>query len=403
LEDAVREGDLIYGVISGSGINQDGASNGITAPNGAAQEQLIARVYEKFRIDPEEISYVEAHGTGTRLGDPVEANALVRAFRKFTAKIGYCALGSAKSHIGHTAAAAGVTGLIKILLSMQHNRIPRLLHFKALNPLIELAGSPFYIAAEESDWSARPGSPRMAALNSFGHSGTNAHLVIKEYVGSTRHFDSVDIEQTGDPIIVPLSAKTTEQLRQKAVDLLQFIRLEETRSMGGPKAVDLMRLGYTLQTCREAMEERVGFLVGSVQELDKKLESYLQGEQLTEGGQRSGEFPLLIGEPGSQSPINQWIRDKDMAKLLAVWVNGGALDWDKFYGDTKPRRMRLPVYPFAKEHYWADETLLANRLANIAPLNGGLESIEDVIDRIDQGLMDENEGARRLKGLVLLN
>jgi acyl transferase domain-containing protein len=92
-----------------------------------------------------------------------------------------------------------------------------------------------------------------------------------------------------------------------------------------------------------------------------------------------------------------------MAKLLAVWVNGGALDWGKFYGDTKPRRMRLPVYPFAKEHYWADETLLANRLANIAPLNGGLESIEDVIDRIDQGLMDENEGARRLKGLVLLN
>src|SRR5581483_4999105 len=157
LEDAVRDGNLIYGVISGSGINQDGASNGITAPNGAAQERLITNIYEKFGIDPEKISYVEAHGTGTKLGDPVEANALLRAFRKFTAKTGYCAVGSAKSHIGHTAAAAGVTGLIKILLSMQHGRIPGLLHFKTLNPLIDLGGSPFYIGTQQSEWNSHEG------------------------------------------------------------------------------------------------------------------------------------------------------------------------------------------------------------------------------------------------------
>src|SRR5262249_12595107 len=120
LEDAIRDGDLVYGVIAASGANQDGASNGITAPNGAAPEQLITEVYRRFGIDPERISYVEAHGTGTRLGDPVEANALVRAFRRFTGKQGYCAVGSAKAHIGHTAAAAGVTGLIKVLLSLEH-------------------------------------------------------------------------------------------------------------------------------------------------------------------------------------------------------------------------------------------------------------------------------------------
>jgi acyl transferase domain-containing protein len=116
-------------VIRGSGVNQDGASNGITAPSGTVQEALITSVYQRFGINPERISYVEAHGTGTRLGDPVEANALVRAFRRFTDREHYCAVGSAKAHIGHTAASAGVISLIKVLLSLKHHRLPSLLHF----------------------------------------------------------------------------------------------------------------------------------------------------------------------------------------------------------------------------------------------------------------------------------
>src|SRR5690606_6422296 len=123
LDRALADGDEIYGVIRASGINQDGASNGITAPSGLAQQQLIEEVYRRFAIDPERIGYIEAHGTGTRLGDPVEANALVRAFRKFTDKTDFCAVGSAKSHIGHTSANSGVTGLISVLLSLRHGRL----------------------------------------------------------------------------------------------------------------------------------------------------------------------------------------------------------------------------------------------------------------------------------------
>ena len=123
LEDAIAAGDSIYGVICGSGINQDGASNGITAPNGAAQEELFTSVYNRFHINPESISYVEAHGTATKLGDPVEANALVRTFKKFSDNKEYCAIGSVKSYIGHTSAAAGVVGLIRILLSIQHKQL----------------------------------------------------------------------------------------------------------------------------------------------------------------------------------------------------------------------------------------------------------------------------------------
>ena len=114
LTEAVCAGDNIYGVIKASGLNQDGASNGITAPSGRAQEKLITDIYKRYNINPEDITYIEAHGTGTKLGDPIETNALVRAFAKFTDKKEYCAIGSCKSYIGHTAAAAGVTGLIKI-------------------------------------------------------------------------------------------------------------------------------------------------------------------------------------------------------------------------------------------------------------------------------------------------
>jgi acyl transferase domain-containing protein/aryl carrier-like protein/SAM-dependent methyltransferase len=220
LDDAIADGDGIYGVIRGSGVNQDGASNGITAPSGSAQEALIVSVYEHFGIDPERISYVEAHGTGTRLGDPVEANALVRAFRCFTEKTHYCAVGSAKAHIGHTAASAGVIGVIKVLLSFKYHHLPGLLHFTALNPLIEFEGSPFYVDAQAQEWRSADGRPLMAAINSFGHSGTNAHLVVEEYLPPPREPHS----RAHRPVLVPLSAQTAEALAAYAEKLAHFLR-----------------------------------------------------------------------------------------------------------------------------------------------------------------------------------
>jgi len=220
LEDAVADGDAIYGVIRGSGVNQDGASNGITAPSGAAQEALITSVYERFGIDPNRIGYVEAHGTGTKLGDPVEANALVRAFRRFTARSHYCAVGSAKAHIGHTAASAGVIGLIKVLLSLKHHCLPGLLHFHELNPLIDLDGSPFYVNARACEWRSTDGTPLMAAINSFGHSGTNTHLVVEEYSAEPQAHGLYKER----PVLVPLSAQTEETLGAYAAKLARFLQ-----------------------------------------------------------------------------------------------------------------------------------------------------------------------------------
>ncbi|MEK3684975.1 type I polyketide synthase [Paenibacillus sp. FSL R10-2736] len=181
LKQALENRDHIYGVIRGSGVNQDGRTNGITAPSVNSQIQLEKRVYEKFRIDPAEINYVEAHGTGTALGDPIEVKALTEAFREFTQDSQYCALGSVKANIGHATMAAGVAGMIKILLSLKNRQIPPLIHYNRLNEKIRLDGSPFYINTELVDWPENKRGSRMAAISGFGFSGTNCHIVIEEY------------------------------------------------------------------------------------------------------------------------------------------------------------------------------------------------------------------------------
>ncbi|HEU4769189.1 MAG TPA: SDR family NAD(P)-dependent oxidoreductase, partial [Pyrinomonadaceae bacterium] len=180
LEAARRDGDHIYGVITGSAINQDGKTNGITAPSAPAQTALECEVYDRFHLNPAEITYVEAHGTGTRLGDPIEVQALTDAFRRYTSETQYCALGSVKTNIGHTLTAAGVASVIKVLLSLQHRQLPPSLNFSQPNRHIDFARSPFYVNTTLQPWTPAPGVKRQAAISSFGFSGTNAHLVLCE-------------------------------------------------------------------------------------------------------------------------------------------------------------------------------------------------------------------------------
>jgi acyl transferase domain-containing protein/thioesterase domain-containing protein/acyl carrier protein/N-acetylglutamate synthase-like GNAT family acetyltransferase len=352
LGDAIDDGDSIYGIIEGSGINQDGASNGMTAPNGVAQETLICDVYRKYGINPEEISYIEAHGTGTKLGDPVEVNALTRAYRQFTDKKHYCALGTAKAHIGHTAASAGVIGLIKILLSMKHRQIPGLIHFKNLNHLIELQDSAFYVNRHLSPWRSRDNTPLMAALDSFGHSGTNVHLVVKEYVPpfaikETQHQLNLNL-----PVLIPLSAKTEERLKVQVEQLLRFLELKN-------KIVDvrLADLAYTLQTGREEMKVRVVFLAKDLAELIVQLIAFGLGKhqanqfRLGSVDDKKAMTHLFDSDEDSMDMISRWIAKGKHNKLAELWTHGIKIDWNLFYGSVNPRRISLPTYPFARERY----------------------------------------------------
>lgn len=183
LSKAKADRDYIYGVIRGAGMNQDGKTNGITAPSAASQTLLEKEVYSNFHINPEEITLVEGHGTGTKLGDPIEVKALTEAFREYTNKTGFCALGSVKANIGHTTMAAGIASIIKVLLALKHKKIPPLLNFNEINNQIPLKTSPFYINTTLIPWTENAKHSRMAAISGFGFSGTNCHMVIEEYRG----------------------------------------------------------------------------------------------------------------------------------------------------------------------------------------------------------------------------
>lgn len=171
LEDAVADGDYIYGVIKGSAINNDGAVKvSYTAPSAVGQAEVIAQAQAIASFDPDTITYIETHGTGTALGDPIEIRALDKVFRAGTSKKGFCAIGSVKPNVSHLNTAAGVTGLIKTALALKHQLIPPSLYFEEPNPEIDFANSPFYVNTQLSAWQTN-GTPRRAGVSSFGLGG----------------------------------------------------------------------------------------------------------------------------------------------------------------------------------------------------------------------------------------
>jgi acyl transferase domain-containing protein/enoyl-CoA hydratase/carnithine racemase/acyl carrier protein len=357
LADAERDGDEILGLIRGWGVNQDGKTNGITAPNPDAQARLQQDVHTRFGIDPAGIQMVEAHGTGTKLGDPIEVEALKRAF----AAVGTpdsCALGSVKSNIGHCFTAAGVASVIKVLLSLRHATMPPTINYARLNEHIDLKGTPFYINDRLRSWPAPASGARMAAVSSFGFGGTNAHLVIGEYVAAA----SVDrVPDSGSDALhrfgkLPfvLSARTIEQLDAQVRQLLDLLTARGDR-------IPLTRLAYTLQIGREAMDERLGLMASTTDELVRLLRRHLVGEtdsgNLFRGAARDHRktMGLLLGDAEMCAVVvDRLLQQRHWSRLLELWTHGLAVDWTRLYGDARPRRLGLPGYAFAKQRYWVE-------------------------------------------------
>jgi acyl transferase domain-containing protein/acyl carrier protein len=219
LSDALADGDRVLAVIRGSAVNQDGKSNGLTAPNSLSQMAVIRAALANGGVAPEQVSYIEAHGTGTTLGDPIEVEALAGVLGSSTQT---CYLGSAKSNIGHLEGAAGVAGLIKVVLSMQHGQIPPLLHFTGLNPHISFENTPFAVTTELRDWDAGA-NRRLAGISSFGWSGTNAHIIVEEAPAI-----EADPATEGDTVaLLPLSAHTPQALSALAAAYHTWLSAED--------------------------------------------------------------------------------------------------------------------------------------------------------------------------------
>jgi polyketide synthase PksL len=203
LQRAIEDNDRIYAVIRTSAFDHSGRSNGYSAPNPNAQANLISRTLEDAQINPESIGYVEGHGTGTHLGDSLEVAALTQAFRKRTAKKQFCPIGSVKANLGHTESAAGIAGVAKVVLQLQHRQLAPSIHSDEPNPSIAFEDSPFYLQHALSDWPSPAGQPRRALVNAFGAGGVNACVVLEEY--SQPHAQAQS-EETG-PYLFVLSAR----------------------------------------------------------------------------------------------------------------------------------------------------------------------------------------------------
>ncbi|CAM5368575.1 Putative NRPS-type-I PKS fusion protein OS=Streptomyces griseus subsp. griseus (strain JCM 4626 /NBRC) OX=455632 GN=SGR_814 PE=3 SV=1 [Streptomyces griseus subsp. griseus] len=273
LDDAVRDGDRIHAVIAGSGVNQDGHTNGITVPNADAQVDLIRRVCAEAGITPGDLQYMEAHGTSTPVGDPIEANALARALAVGRAPGARAYVGSVKTNIGHTESAAGIAGLIKTVLSIEHRTIPPHINLENLNPAIDPAALPYEIPTRPTPWPEHEG-PARAGVNSFGFGGTNAHVVLEEAPGPLPDTRPVTSGASAGRrwSILPLSARNPDALKEMAAGIRS-----ELAGANGP-AVTLDDLGHTLAHRRQHLPERLSVAYTSRASLDEALAAHARGD-----------------------------------------------------------------------------------------------------------------------------
>jgi phthiocerol/phenolphthiocerol synthesis type-I polyketide synthase E len=278
LEDALADGDTVHAVILASAVNNDGSAKiGFTAPRVEGQAAAIRAAHAAADVDPATITYVEAHGTGTELGDPIEIEALTQAFRAGTDRTGFCAIGAAKTNIGHLDVAAGITGLIKTTLVLRDGEIPPTLHFNRPNPQIDFDGSPFFVNTRLAPWTPPAGVPRRAGVSSFGIGGTNAHVVMEQAPARRPSAAPSRAEQ-----LLVLSARTETALDAAA----QRLRTHLEQHPAQP----LADVAWTLQQGRRGFAHRRAVVARTHAEAALALSSGAHGV----AGQAGSEAPSAV-------------------------------------------------------------------------------------------------------------
>ncbi|SCL21428.1 Acyl transferase domain-containing protein [Micromonospora pallida] len=259
LSAALRDGDTVYATILGSAVNNDGAKDSFTAPSSTGQREAITAALDAAGVDPRTVGYVEAHGTATALGDPIEVGALAEVYGRDSADTGWCWLGAVKTNIGHLISAAGIAGLVKAVLTVQHGLIPPTLHYRRPNPGIDFAKSPFRVVSTLTPWRGA-GRPRRAGVSAFGIGGTNAHVIVEQPPPVTPRAGA------SGPVLLPLSARTETALAEVVAGLGEHLSTYDQ--------VDIGDVAYTAQVGRRQLRHRA-FVVAA--------DTYQAAYTLTEG------------------------------------------------------------------------------------------------------------------------
>ena len=415
LKDAQADGDRVLAVILGSAVNQDGASSGLTVPNGQAQQELVRRALHNAAVEPWQVGYVEAHGTGTALGDPIEAEALGAVFAAAKKRERPLLLGSVKTNLGHLEAAAGVAGLIKVVLGLQHNVIPGQLYAQQPSERVRWSELPLEVLTEAREWDAIEGR-RIAGVSSFGFSGTNAHVVVE---GPPEIAEAETTEVAARPAeILVITARTSPALRTLAERYAEFLERSEARWQD---------ICHTAATGRAVFAERLAVVAGDKFEAAKLLREWLRDESagagVSRGRIRAGErvrTALVLGrelealdglieiageaaaarEKVWEGKWRSWGLDPvtvtrsaavaDLAAahanlglvlgsvlgkelslplvrvtgeggwselagaIAALFVRGVKIDWHGWASGFERRRVDLPPYAFQRERYWVE-------------------------------------------------
>ena len=368
LSDAVEQGANIYAVIRGTAINHDGTSNGVSAPNGLAQRAVIEQALAVGEIDPKSIGLIEAHGTGTPLGDPIEVEALAEVYGAPRDRA-RCALGSVKTNIGHLESVAGVAGVVKAALALHHRSIPPTIHFREPNPDLALEQTPFYVPVDTQAW-PRSGSPRRAAVSSFGVGGTNAHVILEEAEAQTSRAPTDRADRS--LFLLPLSARNESALAALCERWATHLEAHPELGIGD--------ICFTAGVGRAHLAQRAALVATTTTELCAELRALSKGDlsprdwtgKATDASRLAalqlGELPAAATagfvspeDAGHVAPEAAGTAGMDgqswatmLEALARLYVAGVSIDWRAVDAGFSRRRLALPTYPFQRRRCWLE-------------------------------------------------
>lgn len=316
LEDALNDRDQILAIIRGTAINNDGNLRaGYIAPGVKGQSEVVTHAIDFAGIAPEDIGYIEAHGTGTLSGDAIEFRSLKHAFH--TTKKSYCGIGSIKTNLGHADCAAGITGLVKAIMSLRCGILPPNFNFESPNPDIDFKNSPFFVVTEPKPWISSS-CKRIAGVNSFGIGGTNAHVILEEAQVQKSESTSEHVH------ILPFSAKSKSALNKLKDNFFSFISDNPDTSLAD--------MSYTLQRCRVTHPIRQVVIAKTLSEVSQLLKS---------------------NDPIVSNLLDETEQDK--LELSRIWLEGKEVEWKKIYNGEQRNRIEIPTYPFNRGSFGQKE------------------------------------------------